>query len=243
MATELAAGVPPDHHATKIMNIVHIICTYSSRPSVFILWSFIQASGFTPGLSSIDSTFWLARSPVPLPFTDDVPKKILRICMKRYVSKSTANTDVTFLLILQNFLFGLVLAVHPLFPFPPESTREPPLGGRRKLPPPLIEAWPAKVPGVLFLFRRRSPCCNFGGRRAWRDPIVLLNDFWSRLVLLHESWTALYCMNHEPRGQWLLYETNSTQRISFIPSAILGDLQVVRECIASFSKQGIVDCQ
>ena len=147
-------------------------------------------------ISSLDSCIWFDRSPTTALLGTD-PKRRLFIRIKRYVSKATTTTVLIILQIFQNFLFVLFEQQASLQFTADTSIPEVALGGRLKLPPPLIDDWegklidavfsPAAIPTVVrCLFRRRSPCFNFGGRRACRELISCSYYFESLVVL---SWT------------------------------------------------------
>lgn len=139
---------------------MHVVIAFVLSSS----WLGIYPS-FASGFAAIESPLWFTRRPEPPLFTIDAPKITFRICMKRNVRKITTSTDMIILRKLQNRLF------EPLPPFPPpplETSIPTAFGGRRKLPPPLIGAWPV----LRCFFRRRSPCSNFGGRLACSELIV-----------------------------------------------------------------------
>jgi len=101
----------------------------------------------------------------------NIRPNILRICMNRNIRTTATNVQTIVRCKLQHFFFELLWIFPfspPLFPVCIPVPEEDAVGGRRKLPAPLLGI----IPVDRLVFLRCSPCSSLGGRRACRELIL-----------------------------------------------------------------------
>lgn len=141
----------------------------------------------------IDSTLWLlfamllfARSPGPL-----LLFVLFKIKLRRRKNGTARASTTPIQAIILNILQIFFIVLFPLlFPLPFTSLGlSPVFGGLRKLPPP---SFIIDVPRDSLLFRRKSPCCNFGGRRACSELIIFVQYRTGVMLAAYRSMLTLY---------------------------------------------------